>query len=205
MNAPRFIALEGIDGAGTTSQCAAVADWLTGRGHTVHRTREPSGGAIGQLVRSHLATAADPLSADAMALLFAADRLAHVQTEIQPALDAGAVVLTDRYLLSSLAYQSLTLPLAWVLDINARAPRPDLNLLVDIPAQVGLRRVAARRQGSEEAEEIYDVPETQRQLVERYRALASRADVGAVAVIDGTPPLEAVTRAITETLIRAGL
>ncbi len=96
MGRGRFIALEGIDGSGTTSQRGALAAALRARGHTVLETYEPSDGSIGQLTRSRLATDARPLDRRALALMFAADRLDHVANEIEPALDAGQVVLTDR-------------------------------------------------------------------------------------------------------------
>lgn len=203
---PRFIALEGIDGSGTTTQAAALTAWLTARGHRVHRTREPSSGEIGRLVRSRLAAAGDPLEPRALALLFAADRLDHVHREISPALARGEVVLSDRYLLSSLAYQSLDAPLPWVVQINAQAPRADLNLLVDLPVEVAVARVAKRLDADEAAtREIFDVPETQRHLAEAYRRLAARDDVGPVSIIDGDAPLEAVTTALTEVLAARGL
>jgi len=203
--APHFIALEGIDGSGTTSQCGAIETWLAGRGHEVVRTREPSGGAIGRLVRERLAADAPPLDRGALALLFAADRLDHVRSEIEPAVARGAVVLTDRYLLSSLAYQSLDLPLSWVVEINARAPRAHLNVLIDLPADVAVARVARRRADAGAAEEIYDVPATQRALELAYRTLAQREDVGPVATVHGDAPLDEVTVAICESLRDHGL
>ena len=81
----RFIAIEGIDGSGTTLQTRALADWLRGRGHDVVETREPSPGPIGRLVRERLSVEATPLDPAALALLFAADRLDHVAQEIEPA------------------------------------------------------------------------------------------------------------------------
>src|SRR5574341_1198614 len=94
--APLLIALEGIDGAGTTTQAALLCDWLRGMGTRVHRTQEPSAGPIGQLLRLLLR---GPLRVDpaAVALLFAADRLDHLAREIEPQLASGAHVVTDRY------------------------------------------------------------------------------------------------------------
>ena len=110
----RFIAIEGIDGSGTTLQTRLLADWLAARGHTVLETREPSHGPIGVLVRERLSVRSAPLEPAALALLFAADRLDHLAREVVPAIARGAVVLSDRYLLSSLAYQSLDCDAAWV-------------------------------------------------------------------------------------------
>lgn len=203
---PRFVVLEGIDGSGTTSQAAALTTWLEGRGHAVLRTREPTSRAIGGLIRARLAADAAPLDPHALALLFAADRMDHVSAEIEPALRSGHIVLSDRYLLSSLAYQSLSASLSWVISINAQAPRPDLNLLIDVPVEIAVARVARRLEGEQGAtKEIFDVPETQRRLADAYRRLARRADVGPVRIVDGNAPVDAVTRSLTDQLVRRGL
>jgi dTMP kinase len=200
--------LEGIDGSGTTSQSAALAAALRERGHAVSETREPSRGPIGKLVRERLAVAADPLDRAALALLFAADRLDHWTREIEPALSRGRVVICDRYVLSSLAYQSLDVPEAWVESINARARRPDLTFLLEVPASVALARVRSRRLTSVEPTEIYDEEATQARLAARYADIATRADtglVGEVIRVDGTPDANAVTRVLLATCLERGL
>src|SRR5690242_1367991 len=111
-----FIVLEGIDGSGTTTQAARLAQTLQARGARVHATREPSTGPVGRLLRQALTgtLVADerPVQLDfcTLALLFAADRMDHVRREIEPALARGEVVISDRYDLSSLIYQSETSP-----------------------------------------------------------------------------------------------
>src|SRR4051812_35922446 len=100
----RLIALEGVDGAGTTTQAQRLAVLLGARAHV---TREPSGGPLGQLLRQLLSGAHADLDPAAVALLFAADRLDHLSREVEPALARGQHVITDRYLLSSLAYQTV--------------------------------------------------------------------------------------------------
>lgn len=106
MSTPKFIVLEGIDGSGTTTQLSRVSAALRTLGHRVHETREPTGGRIGKLIREQLS---DPsgVSARCLALLFAADRIDHLDREILPALARGEVVVCDRYVMSSLVYQSL--------------------------------------------------------------------------------------------------
>lgn len=171
----RFIVLEGIDGAGTTTQLERLAQTLEARGTRVHRTCEPTSGPVGTLIRQYLRHAVKQPSGepravgwDTMALLFAADRVDHVHAEIEPALEAGAWVLSDRYDLSSLAYQSATAPsdavVGWIRELNSRALRPDLTLVVDVPAELAAARRGARGGG----EELYEKQELQRRLADVY-------------------------------------
>jgi dTMP kinase len=171
----RFIVLEGIDGAGTTTQLERLARTLEARGVTVHRTCEPSTGPVGGLIRQYLrhtirdeAGTPRAVSWDTMALLFAADRVDHVCSEVEPMLAQGTWVLSDRYDLSSLAYQSATAPsdevVGWIRELNARALRPDLTLVVDVPAELAAQRRGARG-GSEE---LYEKQELQQRLADVY-------------------------------------
>ncbi len=194
----RFIVLEGIDGSGTTSQCRALAEALGARsGHTVVTTHEPSGGSIGRLVRERLAADSSPLDPHAMALLFAADRVDHVRTEVEPALDAGHDVICDRYLMSSWTYQALSCPRDWVETINAAAPWPQLTLFLDVPVDVAQSRIAARAARDGTAQEIYDRRELQTRVAEGYARLIAQGRPG-VHRVDGTRPPEAVTAALVE-------
>ena len=196
--------IEGIDGSGTTLQTRAVGDWLTARGHRVLETREPSTGAIGALARQRLSvqTAAAPLT---LALLFAADRLDHIASEVTPALAAGAVVVSDRYLMSSLAYQALDCDPAWVREINRHAPLPDLTLVLDVPADVAFNRAQRRTAGGGSVAERFDALDLQRRLADHYRRLHGDPGLGPMVVVDGDRPPEAVTDALAQALLRAGL
>lgn len=205
MNSPRFIVLEGIDGSGTTTQVSQLAENLRLRGHRVRTTFEPSPGRIGRQIRQLLAVRADPVDPGALALLFAADRLDHNHTVVLPALRAGEVVISDRYLMSSLAYQGLTHSVEWLQAINARATTPDLTILLEIPPLLGLRRVAQRRAGNGGSEEIFDVPETQRRLASAYQGLATRQDLGPIQVIDGAEKISAVSAAVLRACVERGL
>ncbi len=193
----RFIVLEGIDGAGTTTQARRLAAALTARGIDCHTTREPSDGPIGALVRASLAAGGPAFDAAGRALLFAADRLHHVAAEIDPHLARGAWVVSDRYLLSSLAYQGLDCDEAWVRAINRYARAPDRTILLDVPAEEAVRRIRARAAAAGGAAQHYETPRTLARLCERYRTLA--ASEGAV-VVDGIRPVEAVTRAVVAAL-----
>lgn len=168
-------------------------------------TREPSRGAIGTLIRQRLSVAAAPLDPAALALLFAADRLDHIASEVEPALAAGAVVLSDRYFLSSLAYQALDCDPGWVRQINARAPQPDLTLLISVPAEVAFARVQRRMAEAGAVEERFDALCLQRRIADHYRQFCDDPALGAVRVVDGAQPPEAVTAALTGALLALGL
>ncbi len=192
---PCFIVLEGIDGSGTTTQLARLAAYLGGLGRRVHATREPSDGPVGRLLREILLgghRSADGTEVDgrAMALLFAADRRDHLRREIEPALAAGIDVVSDRYLLSSLAYQAEEAERDWVAGLARAVRPPDLTLLLDVPVSVA----AARRRAAGRSTERYDEDGFQARVAANYRRLAS-SDPGVV-VLDGSGSVDAVADAI---------
>ncbi len=201
-----FIALEGIDGAGTTSQAQHLRGWLHARGREVHITRQPSDLPIGRLLRQALA--GEPplgggLHAQTMALLFAADRLDHVAREVRPQLQQGAVVISDRYVLSSIVYQSATAPAdagfafeGWVRSLNRCAPAPDLTLLIDVDPEIAAKRRASRAG----PQEIYETDDLQRELARRYRAARSDERVGRLVTIDGNGSLAQVSAAVEQAI-----
>ena len=141
-----FVAFEGGEGAGKSTQVQLLHDWLVGNGHQVRVTFEPGDTAVGKQLRSLLlGHETGALSPRTEALLYAADRAEHVASVVRPALDRGEVVLTDRYLDSSIAYQGAGRALepvdvaqlsAWAADDLL----PDLTVLLDVDPQVGLRR-----------------------------------------------------------------
>ncbi|MDQ1484100.1 MAG: dTMP kinase [Actinomycetota bacterium] len=139
-----FIALEGGDGAGKSTQVRLLAEWLEELGHHVVVTREPGGTAFGRKIRE-LVLHGDHVAARAEALLFAADRAHHVETLILPALRRGDVVVTDRYLDSSIAYQGAgrDLGVDEVRQLNVWATgglMPTLTVLLDLPVDLGRSR-----------------------------------------------------------------
>jgi dTMP kinase len=192
------VALEGLDGAGTTTQCALVAAALRQRGLSVHETAEPTNGPIGQVVRRVLGGTL-PFQPAVLALLFAADRLDHLQREVWPALATHAVVLSDRYLLSSLAYQSIDLDPPWVATINQFAPPADLTIYLAVPPEECLARLGRRQRPTEH----YEQRDRLRAVHRAYqRAIeASRLAGAQVVVVDGTQPPVHVCQVVTELVL----
>jgi dTMP kinase len=147
-------------------------------------TCEPSKGPIGEALRRHLGRQAELGGAEAEALAFAADRMDHVTSEVAPALAGGLTVVTDRYYLSSLAYQALSCDPAWLREINRFALRPDLTVFLSVPVDVGIARFAGRK--------TRDRFEEDREQLARIAALYDAAIAGLAAdgevvqVIDGT-------------------
>jgi dTMP kinase len=190
-----FIVLEGIDGSGTTTQLDRLARHLSARGRQVHATREPSQGPIGRLLREILLGGhrlPDGAGVDglAMALLFAADRRDHLTREIEPALAGGLDVISDRYLLSSLAYQAQEADRAWVAGLARELRIPDLTILLDVPVSVA----AARRRAAGRPDERYDADDVQSRVAARHLELA--AATPNTVVLDASGSIEQVTAAI---------
>jgi dTMP kinase len=170
----RLIAIEGIDGAGTTTQARMLAGWMQQVGLPTHLTCEPSPGPLGRLIREILTQQTRPVDRAALALLFAGDRVDHVRHEIEPKLARGIHVVTDRYVYSSIAYQGLDLELEWVAMINALAPEPDLTVYVRVDPAVARERRAAR--GSQQ--EIFETSPQQERICRRYDELFGSGPTG---------------------------
>ena len=142
-----FISVEGIDGVGKSTQIGMLAEFLAEQGREVVRTLEPGGTELGQEIRHLLLHRKGDVAPRAEALLYAADRAHHVATKVRPALERGAVVITDRYLDSSVAYQGAgrALDAAEVRSISMFAVQnllPELTILLDLPAEQALARRA---------------------------------------------------------------
>jgi len=203
MSQGRFVVLEGIDGAGTTTQCALLAKRLKAGGVAVRTTREPSDGPVGTMIRQVLSgriVGPDGLAPGwaTMALLFAADRMDHVENDVAPFLAHGGVVISDRYDASSLAYQSVSSgrggedAVSWIRTLNRYARRPDVTIVLDVPSEVA----ATRREVRGEAAQLYEQNEVQRALVVFYRDLAKHMPKDRVVLVDATGSVEQVADAI---------
>jgi len=141
-----FITFEGIEGSGKSTQMTLLANYLSSRGYDVTTTREPGGTPIGEAIRAVLLNP-DFTEMDyrTEVLLYAADRAQHVAELVKPALARGSIVISDRYLDSTIAYQHYGrgLPLDFILEVNEQATegiKPDLTLLLTVPVEIGLKR-----------------------------------------------------------------
>lgn len=216
MNDGAFIAVEGIDGSGTTSAVERIVARLRAESRPVHATREPSTGPIGTMIRQVLSHrlvvpgASGPKAPGwvTMALLFAADRQDHLEAEVLPLLERGVTVITDRYDLSSLAYQSATSTsrrtpgdaVAFIRELNRHARRPDLTLVFDVSPAVA----AERRRARGASHELYEQAELQARLARAYAEAEKLVPGDAMVHIDAEQPLDAVVAAALAAITNMG-
>lgn len=207
-----FIAVEGVDGCGSTTHSRLLAKTLKTRGAETVLTCEPTNGPIGGLIRQILqrrlfvADASGPRGFvwSTMALLFAADRLDHLDSLVLPALRSGSVVVSDRYDLSSLAYQSATAPEAhdvipWIRELNSRAVRPDVTVVIDVPAEVA----EERRRGRGGVEEMFEHRALQERLVTIYAHAETLVPGDRLVHVSGLGKAEEVSARILEAVLEA--
>ena len=181
-----FIVIEGLDGSGKSTQAKMLAAALR-KEYNVVCTVEPSRGAIGRFIRNRILFERVRPSASVEALLFAADRIDHVQREVAPALAEGRVVISDRFLYSSLAYQgSAGLSLDWIQTINVHSLKPDLALFIDVSPEVVLGRL--RRKKS--VMETLEIQQKVRSIYLRY------VEKGELAKIEGGNSKKTVAREV---------
>ncbi len=197
----KFITFEGGEGTGKSTQASLLALRLASLGIGVQLTREPGGSPGAEIIRHVLLSgAAKPLGADAEAMLFAAARDDHVRQTILPALEAGKWVICDRFADSTRIYQgvlgSVDLRLIRALErVSIGDLKPDLTLVLDVPAELGMKRAAGRRRGGKadrfEAEDIA----FHKKLRQAYVALAT-AETERCAAIDAKAPKKKVAQQI---------
>ena len=168
---------------------------MQAQGIDCHLTREPSDGPIGKLLRQILAGEHAPTDATTQGLLFAADRADHLQREIEPALAAGKIVISDRYYHSSLAYQGSDEDRSWIATLNQRARRPDQTYFLEVDAQVAARR----RADDQRSEELFDKLETQMRVAAGYREVITELSASEpIYTIDGHQPLDSISQVIQQ-------
>lgn len=200
-----FVTFEGGDASGKTTQIGLLADWLKAQGKTVLVTREPGGSDLGNELRDIVLHRRGFIAPRAEALIYAADRAHHIHEVVRPALGRGEVVLQDRYLDSSVAYQGAgrVLDPAEVKDVSVWATEglmPGVTILLDVPADIGLQRQASEERAYDRLEaEALDFHERVR---ESYLAIA-REDPERVAVIDGTASVDDVHQAVLQKVSQA--
>ncbi|MFN4002938.1 dTMP kinase [Microcella sp.] len=195
-----FITLEGGDGSGKSTQMGALTEWLQSRGRTVLQAREPGGTDLGLELREIVLHRRGHIAPRAEALLYAADRAHHVATVVRPALERGDVVIQDRYLDSSVAYQGAgrVLDPVEVRDVSLWATEgllPNLTVLLDLDPAVGRERLDASRTRYDrlEAEEAA--------FHERVRAaylVLAAAEPERFLVLDATRPVDELQQSIRD-------
>ena len=195
-----FITFEGGDGSGKTTQINLLASWLESEGHTVVITREPGGTDLGTELRNIILHREGFIAPRAEALLYAADRSHHIHTLVRPALKRGEIVVQDRYLDSSVAYQGAgrVLDPTEVRNISVWATEnlmPDLTVVLDVPASVAKERQAAGERQYDRLEA--EAEDFHTRVRESYLALAAE-EPHRFLVIDGESTIEEIHQAIVD-------
>jgi len=188
-----LICIEGIDASGKTTQAKLLVKNLNERGYEAVYTSEPTKGFFGQILRQKILYGNERVPAVVEALLFALDRLEHVEKEIKPALEKEKIVVSDRYLYSSIAYQGAAgLDPAWIEEINRWAIKPDLAIYLDVPAEVVIKRLKRKRS-------VMETLENQRKVRNVYLRLVKE---GMLLLVDGNRPIEEIEREILEIVMK---
>lgn len=172
-----FIVIEGIDGSGKDTHIKSLSNELRDRGFKVLETAEPSRDRVGSFLKRYAKNKGRRLPPETEALLFAADRYEHVKDIIAPALARGQIVISNRYLYSTLAYQGAAgVDLDWIREMNRFAIKPNLAVLLDILPEYSLHRLKRRRTIFESADYLRKVRNIYLQLAERGELVKVDAD-----------------------------
>jgi len=196
--AGRFFALEGIDGSGKSTQLRLLAQRLEREGIPYLTTCEPTGRPIGRLLRQVL-TGQVTCDSRVVAPLFVADRLDHLLNEedgLCRALEQGLCVLSDRYYFSSYAYQSVDLPLEWVVEANrpcAQLLRPTATIFIDVEPELALERIVQNRESTELFETLDRLTRTREQY---FKAFQLERDTERVIILPGDRPPEELAQSV---------
>ncbi|HSV49280.1 MAG TPA: dTMP kinase [Candidatus Acidoferrales bacterium] len=186
-----FLVIEGLDGSGKTTQASLLAEKFN-KTYNVLLTAEPSQGKTGTFIREYCLYENERLPTEAEALLFAADRIEHMYSEVKPALDEGKLVICDRYIYSSLAYQGNSgLSLEWIKTINARALQPDIAIFIDVPPEKVIERLQRKKS-------VMETLETQQKVREVYMKYVEK---GELVRVDGDKDKEQVAEDLYKTVL----
>lgn len=197
-----FIAFEGIDGSGKSTQAEMLANWMESNGRKVWRTAEPTKRPIGKMIRD-IFSGRQVADQKVIAGLFVADRLDHLLNEedgMLLKLKEGCNVITDRYYLSSYAYHSVHMDMNWVIEANAmsaRLLRPDVHIFIDVPPEVSMKRI----QSSRSETEMYENLENLKKVRETYLlAIEKVKNEERILRFDGTMAPDQLARQIQEAI-----
>lgn len=186
---PLFIVFEGLDGSGSTTQAKILCERFQNMNLKVQHTSEPTENKIGKLVREILQNQWKT-SPEALQLLFCADRGEHLFGEIEPQLEQGISVISDRYYLSTLAFGKVNLDIDWLKGLNQTFRKPDLTFLLDVNVEECLRRIESRG----EEKELFEKKEYLEKVWENYLELANEENN--TFIIGGERPKETVAEEI---------
>ncbi|WP_430408841.1 dTMP kinase [Kordia sp.] len=198
-----FIAIEGIDGSGKSTQAKNIAKRLEAEGHKVYLTFEPTDMRIGKMIRSTFLSGKEKADEKVIAALFVADRLDHLLHEthgILKKLAEGYTVITDRYYFSSYAYHGAHIDMDWVIASNemaAKTLKPTLNIFVDVSPEVAMKRINANRENIEIYETLDNLKAVQAQYLRAFEKLKHSEHIVAV---NGDETPEKVTESLWEIL-----
>ena len=188
----KFIAFEGLDGAGSTTQAEKLTRYLKERGEKVHLTKEPTNNLIGGMIRGQL-TKEWRTGPECLQLLFTADRAHHMEKEVIPLLKQGITVITDRYFFSSVAFGSLGIAdREWLQKINDRFILPDITFMLNVSPRICLQRINESRFHLE----LFEEEENMEKIWRTYETLAQ--EFKDVYVINGENTVEEVFTDITK-------
>ena len=194
MNNNLFIALEGIDGSGKSTQARLLTEKLQQAGHKVHSTFEPTNGMVGTTLRNILR---GNIKADerVIAGLFLADRLDHLlneETGLVKKMQDGYTIITDRYYFSSYAYNGTHMDINWVIEANsicAQILRPDVNIFIDLAPETSMQRISANRAGTELYETLDNLRNVRNKYLESFEKLKHEERI---LTVDGNNTPEAI-------------
>lgn len=194
-----FLVLDGIDGCGKSTQAKLLFDYFQKKGIPAVLTTEPSQGELGKLLRKYLKDSTSPAALDA--LIFAADRIDHCHNEILPSLQNGKIVITDRYIDSSIVYQSIQgenqgLTTDWVMQINKFSQTPDITIIFDLDPEVALRRKLNQNQSNPDSMEKFEKIEFQRKIRKRFIEIATAKKDSNYFIINTNQSIDAVFQEI---------
>jgi dTMP kinase len=186
-----LICLEGLDGCGKTTQTKILVKNLQ-KNYSVMYTAEPSRGKIGKFIKRYCLHRGKRVSGVVEALLFAADRFEHIENEVRPALEKGKIVVSDRYVYSSLAYQGAAgINLEWIKTVNEHVIRPDLAIFIDVDPEIVIKRLKHKKS-------VMENIETQRRVREVYMKFV---ESGELIRINGNKSKKEVAEEILQTVL----
>ena len=197
-----FIVFEGIDGCGKTTQISLLKQRIEQSGFSCFETREPSDGPVGSMIRQCL-TGRLETDESTLAALFAADRLDHLNNKTDglcQKVNDGITVISDRFILSTYAYQSVRVPLDWVMNINSLAAstlRPDYHIFIDVEPDITLERMAKGRFHTE----LFENKKRLTEVRNRYLELIDKLkDTENIIIVDGNQDIDDISEEIWSTV-----